>query len=570
MTFYTGRPTVGNALPVEGEIPLSQALSAEVAEGFNSGPLVAWGEQSRLDRLNADPTAERVTKEEADAVLKQYRIETVNIPQHGVTKPYLDALTADRQAHLARQQQLQSAPSGIVSTPLKFMANLAGNLADPGNIALGAIPFFGEVRATSMLGRAGERFVQGAGYGALQTAATLPFVAKGQAAQGNEFTMGDMATNMLLGTVGGGILHAGGGVIADRLRARNMSEQVVNREYETEAPSSGAPPSPENAPVTPSSPLRTYPDIVPGSTLSDDVARSIETFRDDYAYRTAYNDIVPEYTRNLEMLASQPVPGGGNAERLQPNETLSALEQVNALLPEKTSAYQAQNMTLKDARQQAMKDIDAEQTPLTTTADRMRDQIEQHGVAEQSAQALADIQQGSISEPLRQRIERRAQEIRAALQQSPIAQGVKSAMQRYSEADWSVRNQAMRAAVAQMRRGEDVNIEPFFTLVDPDKKLTALDDLSTPHHVPPHPDDVAAAQAVQRQIKASGPSNTVEDALRQAEENLHHARQVNEAIAADDPTFSTLMNQVIEALNDTSIERAIRAAATCRIGKMNG
>lgn len=568
MTFYTGRPTAGNALPVEGDIPLSQALGAEVSAGFNSGPVVAWGEQSRLDRLNADPAAERISKEEADAVLKQYRIDTVGIPQHGVTKQYLDALTADRTAHLTRQQQLQSAPSGVVSTPLKFMANLVGNLADPGNLAVGAIPFFGEVRATSMLGRAGERFVQGAGYGALQTAATLPFVAEGLAAQGNEFTMGDIATNMLLGTVGGGILHAGGGAIADRIRARDMSRQVVNREADAATPiESNA--LPGNEPSPPATRTRIDRDIIPESSLSDDVARGIDTFRDEYAYRTAYSDIAPQYMRDLEIASGQQIPGI-NAVRQRLDETLSAIDDLNASLPERTREYQTQRMKFKEARQQAMKDIENERAQLTTEAGELRDQIEQNRTATQSSQELADIRQGGIPEPLRQRIDSRAQEIRSALQQSPIAQGVKSATQRYNEADWMVRNQAMRAAVAQMRRGEDVNIEPFFNLADPNKQLTAVEDISTPRYVQSRPDDIAASQAAEGQIKAAGPSDTLDDSLRQAEENLNYARQVNEVIGADDPDFSKLMTQVSEELNDTSIERAIQAAANCRIGRMNG
>lgn len=70
------------------------------------------------------------------------------------------------------------------------MANLMGNMADPGNALIGLIPFVGEARAATLLGRAGQRFLQGSAYGAAQTAATMPLVAEGQAAQGNDFTMG--------------------------------------------------------------------------------------------------------------------------------------------------------------------------------------------------------------------------------------------------------------------------------------------------------------------------------------------------------------------------------------------
>ena len=133
-----------------------------------------------------------------------------------------------------------------------------------------------------------------------------------------------------------------------------------------------------------------------------------------------------------------------------------------------------------------------------------------------------------------------------------------------------VRNQAMRSAVAQMRRGEDVNIEPFLNLVDPKKKITAIEDLSLPRRIPAAQDDVAASASADNQITSAGESGTTDDALRQAEENLNYTRQINEAISSDDPEFATLMKQVDHEAADTSMEKAIKAAAMCRIGKLNG
>lgn len=61
MAFYTGAPLSNNPLPVEGKQPLLRSLGASVSEGFNEGPFVSWGEESRLARLNIDPSAERYT-----------------------------------------------------------------------------------------------------------------------------------------------------------------------------------------------------------------------------------------------------------------------------------------------------------------------------------------------------------------------------------------------------------------------------------------------------------------------------------------------------------------------------
>ena len=153
------------------------------------------------------------------------------------------------------------------------------------------------------------------------------------------------------------------------------------------------------------------------------------------------------------------------------------------------------------------------------------------------------------------------------MRESPIAQGVKSAAQQLNESDWLVRNQALRSAVAQMRRGEDVNIQPFLDLIDPQKKITALDDLSVTQRTPSMPDAVAASRAADEQVKSSSKSD---DALTQAEESLNYERQINDAIASEDPEFSALMKQINEEAADTSLEKAIKAAAMCRIGRMNG
>ncbi|EPC3761962.1 hypothetical protein ACRZET_002625 [Klebsiella michiganensis] len=575
MAFYTGAPLENNPLPVEGQQPLLSSLGSSVSEGFNEGPVVSWGEESRLARLNMDPNADRYSQEDAKRLFGEHKIESINVPATGLTKSYVDAVIQDHQEHLNRQQILQGAPSGVIATPLKFMANLAGNMADPGNIAIGLIPFVGEARAATLLGRAGQRFIQGSVYGAVQTAATMPLVADGQAAQGNDFTMGDYASNFLLGTIGGGILHAGGGVVADVLRARDMSTSRVN-----EVPGSATEksPSPENGlPIeSPAAePLLDGASVLPDSPTfiarspADDLARSIDHYRESYAQQTAYNDIAPGYVDNLQELSAGQISGVGNLRR-QVESLTGDLASLDGTLPELTRKYQGQQMKFREARAAAQRDIDNRRQQIQSEIDQVNAQISDHQTGARAAQELASISRGEVPQPLAQQVSRRADEIRMSLQQSPVAQGVKSAAQKFGEADWMVRNQAMRSAVAQMRRGEDVNIEPFLNLVDPRKKITAIDDLSVPRRIPSSSDDVAASVAADNQIKAAKDLGTTDDSLRQAEENLNYERQINDAISSDDPEFAALMKQVDQEAADTSMEKAIKAAAMCRIGKLNG
>jgi hypothetical protein len=573
MTFYTSDPLPNNQLPLQETAPLGQSLAAEFREGLNQGPVASWGEESRLAQLNSDPSGGWLSQQEGQQIFKDNQVESIDVPPGGISRLYANGVIQDRQNELNRLQILQSAPSGALSSPLKYMANLGGNMADPGNTLIGFVPFFGEARAATVLGRAAQRFVQGAGYGALQTAATMPFVAEGQAAEGNEMTMGDIATNMLMGTVGGGLLHAGGGIIADALRVRDPALVRVNDDggEVLGKPVEGDPQPDTGLPVeSPAAePGQINPSIAPELTPADELASSLDKFRDDYAYQTAYNDVTPDYVDNLERTAANQITGV-NELRTQIASTQQSYDALDATLSNRTKEYQSQQMKFKEARAAALRDIETEKQQLLASMDAWRQQIETNRVATQAAQELARIRQGNISDSLRQSIDQRAQEIRGALNQSPIAQGVKSAMQRYNEADWYVRNQAMRGVAAQMRRGEDVNIEPFFDLVDPDKKMTALESLSAPRRIPSPPEDIAASQAADGQLKASGEVNGIDDALRQAEENVNYARQVNEAIATDDPEFFKLVKQVNEEAGDTSMEKAIKAAALCRIGKMNG
>lgn len=569
MTFYTGGPLNNNALPVEGEQPLLSTLGAAVSQGFNEGPIVSWGEESRLARLNMDPAAERYSQEDAKRLFGENKIESINVPASGLTKPYVEAVIQEHQSHLNRQQILQGAPSGVVATPLKFMASLAGNIADPGNIAIGLIPFVGEARAGTLLGRAGQRFVQGGIYGGVQTAVTMPLVADGQAAQGNDFTMGDYASSFLFGMIGGGIIHAGGGLLADGLRARDMSHSRVN-----EIPEGNADIPPSTVPRG-NEPLSPVPGIIPESSSylsrspAEDLTRSINRYRDNYAQQTAYNDLVPRYADNLQLLAGKQITGVSDLQRRV--ETLAKESgSLDATLPGLTRQYQSQQMKFSEARAAAQRDIDNRRQALVSESERLNEQIREHQTGAKAAQEVALLNRGELPPPLAREIEQRAEDIRQSLRQSPVAQGVKSAAQKLGEVDWMIRNQAMRSAVAQMRRGEDVNIEPFLNLVDPDKRITAIDDLSMPRRTPSHSDDISASTGADNQIKAAGEIKSTDDAIRQAEENLHFERQINDAISSDDPQFAALMKKLDREAADTSMENAIKAAAMCRIGKLNG
>lgn len=106
------------------------------------------------------------------------------------------------------------------------------SLADPLNLAVGAIPFVGEARygyllarAGGAMGRAGVRAGIGAAEGAVWSAAIEPVIALAATQEGREYLLADSVRNVLFGTALGAGLHSGGGAIADRLFKRQFGQQ---------------------------------------------------------------------------------------------------------------------------------------------------------------------------------------------------------------------------------------------------------------------------------------------------------------------------------------------------------
>ena len=183
MPIYTDDPGTGINQPLSNvESGLGESLSASFTQGFREGPLMSGIRFAQADQYANDPNSPVVSKAEADAKLKELGVKSINIPDSGVTQSFMDHVTQERKEALARQQIAASAPSGFINTPLNFMAGLAGSMADPANLAIGLVPFAGEARAATALGRFGERFVQGSIYGGVQTAAAIPFTALAAAA----------------------------------------------------------------------------------------------------------------------------------------------------------------------------------------------------------------------------------------------------------------------------------------------------------------------------------------------------------------------------------------------------
>lgn len=563
MPIYTDDPGLGINQPI-GNAPsgLGESLLSSLKQGFEEGPVMSGYRFAQADMLANDPNSAIVSKADADERLKQYGVKSINVPESGVTQAFLDHVVAERKDSLARQQIAASAPSGWVATPLNFTASLAGSMADPGNVALAFVPFAGEARAASMLGRFGERFVAGSRLGAAQAVATVPFTAMAAAADGDDFTYGNALESTFFNTLAGGLMHAGGGVISDLVRPRRAADPAA---AETANPAPDAQPTPV---VTPDNiPAGVN---IPERGTNSDLSAAISSDAESYAYSRAYNDVVPEYMAQQRELQTGQIDNVADL-RAELTANQRQADALDATVQQRTTDYQSQRMKFKDARARALKDVQAEKDALTSRNDEINRTLEQNAAAEQARGRQSQVNKGEIPDDLKVRIAERAQQIRDGMQMSPVAGAVRTAAGAIREADWAVNQQAYRAALAHMMEGRSPDVEPFYELHTPALRERAIQRIQNPVR---QMDETArpvseTADRVYRETQQSDHEVTAAAADLENEFNLSNA--LLDDIAVDNPELAATMRENLNAIraeaSDNSMSNAFRAFAACMINR---
>lgn len=542
MPIFTDDPGTGINQPLSNvESGLGESLSASFTQGFREGPLMSGIRFAQADQYANDPNSPVVSKAEADAKLKELGVKSINIPDSGVTQSFMDHVTQERKEALARQQIASSAPSGFINTPLNFMAGLAGSMADPANLAIGLVPFAGEARAATALGRFGERFVQGSIYGGVQTAAAIPFTALAAAAEGDNFTLAQGMENIFLGMVGGGVLHAGGGVIADLVRGRRGAEPSASITDEA-----GTPRATESS-QAPLSNEANFADL------------------DSYLYSRAYDDVTPAYQAELNATRDSitsnldDVKSGIEATRQQISDIESSLER-------RVSEYKSQGMKSRDARAQAKQDISDERTQVKERQGELQQELEKHSQASRAQDELGQIDRGDIPPALRERIAARAAEIGDGFKPTAIAQGVRTAAQRINEANWTQRENAFRGGLSHMLQGRTPDIEPFFDLGRTDLRATAFDQIKQG----PRPDidepTVRASADADTQYKRAQNNDDLMNAQEDFDAEIELARNMVDDL--DSPQLKEALSAIQKEANDESFMKGLQAYATCMLRRM--
>ncbi|WP_336709636.1 MULTISPECIES: hypothetical protein [unclassified Cedecea] len=563
MPIYTDDPGQGINQPISNaESGLGESLLSSLKQGFEEGPVMSGIRFAQADMLANDPNSAVISKSDADARLKEYGVKSINVPDSGVTQAFLDHVIDERKTSLAKQQIAMAAPSGWFATPLNFTASLAGSMADPGNVALAFVPFAGEAKAASVAGRFAERFVAGSRMGAAQAVATVPLTAQAAAAEGDDFTYGNALESTFFNTMAGGLMHAGGGLIADAVRARRPAA----------LPDEPAAPAVDIAQPTPV----VTPDSIPSGIdipevgTNADLATAISRDAEGYAYSRAYDDVVPDYLARQQEMQTGFADNVGDlrSELASNNQEIASLD---GSLQQRTSEYQAQRMKFKDARAKALKDIQAEKDAITARNEEINQTIQRNADAEQGRARESQLSRGEIPEDLKPTIASRAQEIREGMQMSPVAGAVRTAASAVREADWSVNQQAYRAALAHMMDGRSPDVQPFYDLHKPALRERAVSRIQNPEPVPDEGGRVVSERADRVWQDTQKPDHEMNNAAADLENEFNLSDALLNDIATDNPELAATMRENIATIraeaNDESFGKALRAFAACMINR---
>lgn len=488
----------------------------------------------------------------------------IKIPEQGIRQGALDILIDRHREQAARQQVMTRANGGSFGTQLG--ASVAASLLDPLNIASAFVPVVGEARyaallgrAASPLGRAGVRAGVGAVEGAVGAAIIepLPLIAAGM--DQTEYGLSDSLANIAMGGLLGGGLHTVGGAVSDALRRRIATEAPPQVESLLNGAERQAP-----QPLRGADFERVF-DQDPETALRGALARDLEAdsvtlYRN--AERQAIDEIRPTLTwERVGNVADLHV------ERLALTQQAMGLD---ATFKDLAKEFQGQRMTRKQAERAARDTIAAQREQIGARQAEINTTLERNRAGEFDRRDLGLIERGEVPERLRPQIEARAKQIMQGYQQRPLGPAIRTAREAAQDADWTVRNSALRTAVAQAVSGRDVDVQALFDLEAPGKAGGALEYVKRPLARRVDPQGQAESMRVDSVPKAQ-PQDEFEATRQQFDEDEALVKemldQLPEKDRADVLAASRDEAEAAQAQADRAEQysQAYRAAAVCDI-----
>lgn len=489
----------------------------------------------------------------------------IKIPEQGIREGALDILVERHREQAARQQVMARAGGGSMGTQLA--AGVAASLLDPLNIASAFVPVVGEARyaamlgrAASPLGRAGVRVGVGAVEGAVGAAIIEPLPLLAASMDQTEYGLSDSLANIALGGVLGGGLHSVGGAVSDALRRRMATETPA---VETSLNAS-ARQVPEAQSLRAADFERLF-DQDPDVALRTSLARQLEQ---DSAtlYRSAERQAIDEIRPTL---AGERV---GNVADLR-LEGLGLTQRdmaLDATFRDRAKEFQGPRVSRKQAERQARDSIALEREQIRTRQAEINTSLERNRTGEFDRRDLGLLERGEVPERLKPQIEARARQIMQGYQQRPLGAAIRTARETAADADWTVRDSALRTAVAQAVSGRDIDVQALFDLEAPGKAGAAMDYVKRPLSRRIDPEGQAESLRVDGASNGTG-QNDLEQARQAFDEDEALVKemldQLPEKDRADVMAASREEVDAAQAQADRAEQysKAYRAAAVCDI-----
>lgn len=583
MTIYAGdAPALDRRTLLDVPADSGDVFGAAFDEAFSTNPSTS---AFRLEELNQQelgravvagpesylaPNAGRLEPETPLIGAEQARDQVagagldIKIPDQGIRQGALDILMQRHQEQLARQQIMARANGG--SLPTKIAGSLAASLLDPLNIASAFVPVVGEARyarllagATSPLGRAGVRGGVGALEGSVGAAILEPLPLLAAQQDQTEYGLSDSLANIALGGVLGGGLHSVGGAVSDALRRRLATEGAP---VETSL-NAGAAARPADAGRAID--LGRMFDEDPDIALRAGLSRQLEADQASL-YRSAEQQALDEIGPSLtgERI--------GNVADLKA-ERVGLVAQDMALdttYRDRAKVFQGQRLSRKQAERAARDAIATEREQIRTRTSEIDTMLERNRAGELDRRDLGLIERGQVPERLQTQIQARARQIMQGYQQRPLGAAIRTARETAEGADWTIRDNALRTAVAQAMSGRDIDVAKLFELDEPAKAASALEYLKRPQTRRVDPEGQAESRRVGGQQQAA---DDLEDARAALAEDEAMAREMLEQLPEDQRAQVEALGRDemaaadAEAAKAQQYAKAYRAAAICELGR---
>lgn len=585
MTIYAGdAPALDRRTLLDVPADSGDVFGAAFDEAFSTNPSTS---AFRLEELNQQdlgravvagpesylaPNAGRLEPETPLIGAEQARDQVsgagldIKIPEQGIRQGALDILMQRQQEQLARQQIMARANGG--SLPTKIAGSLAASLLDPLNIASAFVPVVGEARyarllagATSPLGRAGVRGGVGALEGAVGAAILEPLPLLAAQQDQTEYGLSDSLANIALGGVLGGGLHSVGGAVSDALRRRLATEGAP---VETSL-NAGAAARPAEGGR--SIDLGRMFDEDPDLALRAGLSRQLEADQASL-YRSAEKQALDEIRPSL---AGERI--GTVADLKAERVGLVAQDMaLDATYRDRAKAFQGQRLSRKQAERAARDAIASEREQIRARTSEIDTMLERNRAGELDRRDLGLIERGQVPERLQPQIQARARQIMQGYQQRPLGAAIRTARETAEGADWTIRDNALRTAVAQAMSGRDIDVAKLFELDEPAKAASALEYLRRPQTRRVDPEGQAESARVDGQVQPRS-GDDLEDARAALAEDEALAREMLEQLPEEQRAQVEALGRDEMAAADADAAKAeqyakaYRAAAICELGR---